>query len=330
MSEFELISRCFLPLTGNCAEADGLANDAAILPGNDQFDLAVTLDSLVEDVHFLASDPPDRIGHKILCVNLSDLAAMGARPYGYLMAFSLSQQRGGGTEIEAWAGQVTAGLAAAQATFGGVLFGGDTTATPGPTTFSITALGQLPKGQALRRSTARAGDDLYVSGSLGDAAIGLVALRGHLPDLAEVHHLELIDSYQLPEPRLALGQVLLSEKLASAAMDVSDGLLADVGHIAEASGLKAIIWEAQVPLSVAAEAAISVNPDLRDLPFCGGDDYEILFTAEPAKRALIEAQAEALKLPITRIGRMDSGSGVEVLTPDQRPRTFAQEGWVHF
>ena len=247
-----------------------LEDDAALLDPPAGMTLVLTKDAMVAGVHFLADDPPGEIAQKLLRVNLSDLAAMGAAPVGYLLALARAKAL-----TDDWLAEFCAGLAADQRTFGIGLLGGDTVSTPGPLTLSLTALGEVPKGQALRRRGARPGDDLWVSGALGDAALGLLVLQGKLePPVAARHH--LIERYRLPQPRLALGQALRG--LAHAAIDISDGLLADLGHILETSGIGAELWADQLPLSAAAREL----PGARDAALAGGDDYELLFTAPRA------------------------------------------------
>lgn len=322
--EFELIARYFAPLA-HAPGALGLRDDAALVDVDPGRHLVATTDALVEGVHFLPSDPADRIGRKALRVNLSDLAAKGARPLGYLLTLALSPR------VNAdWVERLAAGLAADQATYGVSLLGGDTAATPGPTMLSVAALGSVGAGRFLPRGGAADGDRVMVSGTLGDGALGLKALRGGLEHLSGDQRRELIDRYQLPLPRLSLGAALAEEGIASASIDVSDGLVADLGHVAETSGLGARIEAARVPLSPGARTALAADPGLWTDILAGGDDYELLFTAAPGKAAAVAALAERLGLPLTDIGRMKPGPGVRVFAPDGAPMRLAVPGYRHF
>jgi thiamine-monophosphate kinase len=323
--EFELIARYFAPLAEGAPGAQGLRNDAAVFDPSREDSLVLTLDTMVEGVHFLPDDPPALIGRKLLRVNLSDLAAMGARPRGYLLATAFPKDAD-----EAWISAFAAGLAEDQEAFGITLYGGDTVATPGPLTLSLTAFGEAPKGRTLSRATARAGDAVYVSGTIGDGALGLKALRGGLGALSEDQRAALAARYRLPEPRLALGGRLAETGLATAALDVSDGLVADLGHIAAASGLAAEISAAAVPLSAAANAALASDPALLPALLTGGDDYELLFTAGPDRAGDLAELAGELDLPLIRIGRMSEGRGVRVLDAAGRELSLPDGGWSHF
>jgi thiamine-monophosphate kinase len=313
--EFELIHRYFAPLAAGFPGALGLEDDAAIYRPPAGHELVVTADALVEGRHYLASDPADLIGRKMLRVNLSDLAAKGATPVGYLMTTAL------GPDIdEAWIAKFTEGLAADQREFGIHLMGGDTVATPGPTTLSVTAIGVVPQGKALRRSGARIGDKLVVTGTIGDGALGLKVLRGSLLDLDAAQRETLADRYHLPQPRLKLGASLIGG--AHAAMDVSDGLVADAGHIAEASHCGVVIRADRVPLSAAAQEALAGDLDLLPTILTGGDDYELLFTA-PSLRSEWSGQ-------VTEIGEIVAGEGVRVLDRDGAEIVLASRGFQHF
>ncbi len=323
--EFELIARYFAPLAEDAPGAQGLLNDAAVFDPARADSLVLSLDTMVEGVHFLAEDPPGLIGRKLLRVNLSDLAAMGARPRGYLLATAFPKELD-----EAWIAAFAAGLAEDQAIFGIALYGGDTVSTPGPLTLSLTAFGEVPQGRALSRAGARAGDLVYVSGTIGDGALGLRVLRGEYPALSAEERAALAARYQLPEPRLALGEALAAQGLASAALDVSDGLIADLGHIAQASGVAAEVEAGSVPLSPAARAALSSDPALLPGLLSGGDDYELLFSAAPERAGELADLAQALDLPLAPIGRLVAGSGVRVLDQKGREMGLSEAGWRHF
>ncbi len=316
--EFDFIAKRLRPLAAGAPGALDLLDDAALLDPPPGAELVLTKDAMVAGVHFLSHDPPAQIAQKLLRVNLSDLAAMGAAPLGYLLALARAQDT-----AEAWLTGFCQGLAVDQAEFEIALLGGDTVSTPGPLTLSLTAIGQVPKGRALRRSTARAGDEIWVSGTLGDAALGLQVLQRTLHPSADASAF-LAERYRLPRPRLALGQALRG--LATAALDVSDGLLADLGHIIETSGVGAEVHAAALPLSVAARA----QPGARDAALAGGDDYELLFTAPPARRPRLEALSRELALPLTRIGRIEATGGLRVLDEDSRKISIERTGWQHF
>jgi thiamine-monophosphate kinase len=324
-AEFDLIARHFAPLARQSAGAEGLTDDAAFLDLDSASELVITADALVADVHFRAADPPGLIARKALRVNLSDLAAKGARPLGYVLTIALPR-----TTDEAWIAAFCAGLAADQAEFAVSLMGGDTTATPGPLTLSITAFGSVPRGRALKRRAAKTGDVVLVSGSIGDAALGLLALRGELPDLPVDARATLIDRYHLPRPRTALGPRLVEAGLAHAAIDVSDGLVADLGHVCETSGLGAEIDAVRVPLSAAAATAVERAPALVATVLTGGDDYEILFTAPADALGGIARLAAELSLPLTAIGRMTAGQGVRVRRADGAELPLDSPGFRHF
>ncbi|BBK31819.1 thiamine-phosphate kinase [Stella humosa] len=317
LGEFDRIRRHFRPLTANSPGALDLTDDAALLAPSAGHELVVTVDALVESVHFRPEDPPDLVARKMLRVNLSDLAAMGARPLGYVMTTALPLRCG-----EDWLAAFAAGLATDQAEFAVGLLGGDSVATPGPITLSLTAFGEVPAGAAIRRNGARAGDTVFVTGTIGDGALGLLAPTGRLDFLDEEHRRFLADRYLLPRPRCAVGPALRG--IAHAMLDVSDGLLGDLGHITEGSGAAAEIDRDRVPLSPAAGAAVAHDPALWDVVLGGGDDYELLFTASGPVPPMIAG------VPVTSIGRVVAGSGVRVLDGSGRSLTVAASGYRHF
>lgn len=294
MGEFELIRRFFeRPGPRASGVALGIGDDCALLAPAPGMELAVSSDMLVEGRHFLPSVAPDALGHKALAVNLSDLAAMGANPLGFTLALALPEAD------ETWLEGFARGLFALADAHACALVGGDT--TRGPRNLCLTVLGQVPAGQALRRNGARAGDDLYVSGRLGDARLALEAHRGavRLDPAALARAQARMDR---PTPRLALGRALRG--VARAAIDLSDGLLGDLGHLLTASGVKAAL---QVDALLDSRA---VSDDVRAQPralaltcvLAGGDDYELAFTAPPEARALVQHAAEVSDTPVTRIG----------------------------
>jgi thiamine-monophosphate kinase len=315
LDEFQRIARFFAPLAG--PGALGLKDDVALIDGPAGWQYVLKTDAIVEDIHFFPSDPAKQIARKLLRVNLSDLAAKAAEPMGYLLAMALPDSRD-----EAWLEQFSAGLAEDQKEFGVALLGGDSVRTEGATTLAVTAIGRIEAGTALLRSGARPGDRLYVTGTLGDAALGLAVLKGNLAVFSEAHHDHLVSRYRLPQPRLGLGRRLVG--LASAAMDISDGLVADLGHLCDASAVAAVIEAAHLPLSGAARAALVADPALIQAVLGGGDDYEILFSApESAGPALA-------KMPVTAIGRIEAGQGVTVLDAENKLIAVEQPGYRHF
>ncbi|AMO23402.1 thiamine-phosphate kinase [Ramlibacter solisilvae] len=311
MGEFDLIERFFKrPARRN---ALGVGDDCALLAPAAGMQLAVSSDMLVEGRHFLPAVDPARLGHKALAVNLSDLAACGAQPLAFTLALSLPQAD------EAWLAPFARGLFALAEAHECELVGGDT--TRGPLNICITVFGEVPAGQALLRSGARAGDDLYVSGSLGDARLALEVSRGALSVPADA--LERARArLDLPTPRVALGQALRG--LATACIDVSDGLLGDLRHVLRASAVGAAI-DAGACLALM-DCAVQLDPDTRlEWVLAGGDDYELLFTAAADRRQQVEAAARAAGTRVTRIGRIEAAPGLRLFdaTGHRIARQFA-------
>ena len=312
-AEFALIARHFRPLAG--PGSLDLQDDAAVLAPPAGRELVLTADAMVAGVHFLADDPPDLVGRKLLRVNLSDLAAKGAQPLGYLMTVSTPRDT-----PDAWFVGFVAGLADDQRTYGISLLGGDTTSTPGPIALSLTAIGHVASGQAVHRAGASAGDGIWVTGTIGDGALGLAVARGRLADPSG----HLLSRYRLPQPRVGLPIA----GLASAGMDISDGLVQDLGHVCRASNVGAEIEAGLVPLSEPARAA-----GLQWLTTCltGGDDYELLLAVPPAREAALQGAAKLADTAVIRIGRFVSGAPrVVVWGPDRSPMALAIGGWSHF
>jgi|HigsolmetaAR204D_1030405.scaffolds.fasta_scaffold04423_4 thiamine-monophosphate kinase len=322
LGEFDRISRFFKPLAAGIEGALELQDDAALISPPSGEELAVTTDAMVEGVHYLAGEDPARLARKLLRVNLSDLAAMGARPVAYTLTTVLPKSVG-----DDWLARLAAGLASDQEAFGLHLIGGDSVSTTGPVVLSVTALGAVPKGRALTRSGARPGDRVFVSGTLGDGALGLMAAKGELPHLSPGDVEALSSRYHLPTPRTGLGPRLL--QLASACMDVSDGLPGDLAHICEASGVGARVEVERLPLSEAARRAIDADRSLLSTALSGGDDYELLFTAPPAAMEAIGGIAAELGIPLTPIGEIVEGDGVALVDRDGRPIENLH-GWTHF
>jgi thiamine-monophosphate kinase len=307
--EFSEIERLFRPLTGGAPGAFDLLDDAAVIPQRPGFDLVVTKDAVVGGVHFPEGERPDLIARKLVRVNLSDLAAKGAEPFGCFLAVAWPNGFGP-AERETFA----AGLGEDLRAFGVALLGGDTVSTPGPFTASLTALGWVPEGRMVRRAGARVGDVVVVSGTIGDGALGLAAAKGELDDPDGW----LAGRYRLPTPRLDLRETLRA--LANAAADVSDGLIADAGHIAEASGLGMTLDLEALPLSPAARRWLDSQPDRTAALVrlaTGGDDYEVVC-----------AVTGAVPDGFTAVGAVGLGGGVEVRVDGRRIR-IAEPGWRH-
>jgi thiamine-monophosphate kinase len=322
--EFETIAALFAPLTRGHPAALGLKDDAACLRLSARDELIVTADALVAGVHFFDGDPPDDIARKALRTNLSDLAAKGARPVGYFL--SIMRPRGW---TDARLAAFARGLAADGAAFGIPLLGGDSTSTPGPFSVAITALGTMRRGKMLRRDGARDGDDLWVSGSIGDGALGLLVASEKLKKLAASRRAALLLRYRVPQPRLALGQALVG--IAHAAMDVSDGLAADLGHICRASAVGATVELDAVPFSTAVQAAIRLDGKLRAAAISGGDDYELLFAAPPSARAAVLKASRKSGTPVARIGHFSGRRPVvRIVDSQSRVLRLAQAGFTHY
>ncbi|WP_289294765.1 thiamine-phosphate kinase [uncultured Reyranella sp.] len=322
VGEFELIARYFAPLARGFAGAGGLQSDNAFLAADARRDLVVKTDTIVAGVHFLADDQPARIAAKALRVCLSDLAAGGSTPFVYQLSLALPANW-----RESWVAGFARGLAADQRRYDIVLCGGDTVVTPGPLTLTITAFGRVARGKGLTRAGARAGDDLWVTGTIGDGALGLLAAQGGLRDLTVRQRASLEDRYRLPQPRASLGPRLVG--VATACADVSDGLLADAGHIGQASGLAVAIERGDVPLSPAGRAAVAAEPRLWANVLGGGDDYELVMAVPPRRATALRAVARAAGVAVTRIGRFAGGGGVR-LTAGGRLVTAPRSGYVHF
>jgi thiamine-monophosphate kinase len=318
-----MIAKLFAPLAAKDPGAFGLTDDAAIVDLPSGHDLVVTKDMLVEGVHFLRDDPPDLLGKKALRVNLSDLAAKGAVPRNYLLGLSLAPWVG-----DEWLARFASGLADDQKRFLVTLSGGDTTATSGPLTLSVTAFGTVPSGRMIRRKGARPRDAVFVSGSIGDAGAGLAVLKGEGVGLSDFDRSALISRYQLPEPRVALGPQLLG--IASSALDVSDGLLADLDHIAKLSDVRIAVDAAKIPVASVTRALWGRSQDTVLRAATSGDDYEIAFTAPASARTRIEELSRSSGVAITEIGRVEAGSGAHLLDEKGKPIAVPRPGFTHF
>lgn len=323
LSEDDLIARFLAPMAA--PEGLGLKDDAALLAGRPG-DLVLTKDALVGGVHFFADDPPGAIARKALRVNLSDLAAKGAEPVGFLLALALP-----GDWTEDWLAAFAKGLGEDAAAYRCPLFGGDTVKTPGPLMVSITAFGRIEAGRMARRDGVRPGDILYASGTIGDAALGL-ALRLGAPALAGLDKASrafLLDRYLLPRPRNALAPAM--RQFAHGGMDVSDGFVGDLTKMLRVSGVSGRIDLSQLPLSPAAEAALAADNRLFETIATGGDDYEILAAIGPAEAPAFERAAEEAQVRIARVGEAVAGEGAPQFTaPGGRAIVFQRGSFSHF
>jgi thiamine-monophosphate kinase len=326
-AEERLIARYFKPLATHPG-AFGLGDDAAAIAPPAGCDLVLKTDGVIAGVHFFPDDPPDTVAKKVLRMNLSDLAAKGARPLGFLLAVALPQGTG-----EAWLAPFARGLGEDAELFGCPLLGGDTDRTPGPISVSVTAFGTVPHGTMVRRAGAKPGDRVVVTGTIGDAALGLTLRRDPAAaqrwGLARDQQDHLKSRYLVPQPRNAIAEVLRAH--VSAGMDVSDGLAGDLAKLCRASGVAAEIACADVPLSDAARAVLAREPALIETVVGGGDDYEILATVQPEKIVALREQALAAGVAVTEIGRATAGQGeARFVGMDGKPLALAHPSFSHF
>jgi thiamine-monophosphate kinase len=324
-AEDRLIARYFKPLAKHPG-AFGLDDDAAAITPPAGHDLVLKTDGLIAGVHFFHDDPAEGVARKALRVNLSDLAAKGAKPLGFLLAIALPK----GYD-ESWLAAFATGLGHDAEACECPLLGGDTDSTPGPISISIAALGTLPTGTMIRRSDAKVGDHVFVSGTIGDAALGLIVRKGEAkPWKLDTRMSEyLVSRYRLPQPRNALAEILRTH--AAAAMDVSDGLAGDLAKLCRASKVSVDIEVARVPLSEAASAALASDCNLIAPILTGGEDYEIVCTIAPDHVAAFEAECAATGVPVADIGRILPGdSPPRFLNPEGQPLTFIRPGYSHF
>lgn len=326
-SEADVIATYLAPLAETFPGALGLRDDAAVIVPPAGHDLVVTTDAIAAGVHFLAGDAAGDIGWKALAVNVSDLAAKGAEPLAYQMALSFPD-----SPTHLWMTQFSQGLAQAQTTFGLVLCGGDSDRRPGPLSITITAFGSVPKGRLVPRTTARPGDRLFVSGTLGDAALGLKLRRdpalSHAWGLSQGETDHLVHRYLRPEPRLALRQALRGH--ASAAMDLSDGLAKDLSRMCEVSGVAARVRLLDMPLSDAARQVVLSDARQHTAIVAGGDDYEILAAVPVDARGQFKATAQSAGMSVTEIGEVTAGRGLVIETPEGGVLQLDRAGWEHF
>jgi len=321
-AEDKLIQRFFAPLASHPG-ALGLSDDAAFLAPPAGCDLVLKTDAIIGGVHFFAEDAAQTVASKALRVNLSDLAAKGAKPLGFLLSLALPCDI-----TDAWLANFAEGLRSDAVLYGCPLFGGDTDRTPGPITVSIAMLGSVPAGTMVRRAGAKAGDRVFVTGTIGDAALGLAVRKGKDFGLSEAQRQHLIARYLLPQPRNALAEAVRLH--ASAAMDVSDGLAGDFAKLCRASGVGASIEAARVPLSEAARAVIAAEPAMLETALTGGDDYEIVCTVPTSRADSFRAAALAAKVAVTEIGVIEPGEGARFLDAGAQPLAFKRASYSHF
>ena len=318
MSEFNLIAKYF---TRPSVNADlGVGDDAALIQISAGHQLAISADMLVAGTHFLDDCPAYFVGWKSLAVNISDMAAMGATPKWATLAIALPRVD------EAWLSEFSRGFFACADEFGVSLIGGDT--TRGPLNISVQIMGEVPTGKALCRDGAKVGDEIWVSGTLGEAALGLAHLQNKLAEntLSESEKQACTDALQAPQPKVALGLALLN--IANSAIDVSDGLLADLGHILERSNVGANLYWAQIP-HVSVSKALDTS-SLQKLSLAGGDDYELCFTAPQTRRDEIIAIGEKLNLKLSPIGFISQEKKLSIFDEAQRPIEIKSTGYDHF
>jgi thiamine-monophosphate kinase len=330
-SEAELIA-LLAPLTRGAPGALGLKDDCARLTPKSGCDLVLKTDPVRAGVHFFEDDPPTAIACKSLAVNVSDLVAKGAEPVAYLMALSFPE-----APTHQWVAEFVRGLHEAQTEFGCHLIGGDTDRAGGPLSITVTVIGEVAAGRMVRRDTARAGDAVYVSGHLGDAALGLMlhreardgrmALRNRW-GLADSAAIELMKRYMRPTPRLSLSAIVRDH--ARASMDVSDGVVKDLERMCKASGVGADVDADRLPLSPVAAGVLQRETDLFARVVSAGDDYEILTAVAPDQCAAFEAASASAGTPVTLIGQFRAGDGVAVTRMDGTAVTFDRKGWDHF
>ena len=314
--EFDLIARHFTRPAANAVL--GVGDDCALVDITNGMDLAVSTDTMVSGTHFFPDVPPENLGHKALAVNLSDMAAMGAMPYWAMLALTVP------TVDHGWLAAFAKGFFDLAEEFSVSLIGGDT--TRGPLSLTITIMGEVPMGAALRRNGAKAGNDVWVSGNIGDAALAVAHRNGRVVLGEEDYHEAVMRLYE-PTPRVRLGQALRG--LATSAIDISDGLLGDLGHICRLSGVGATVDLGAIPLSPIGAQHVATKAGLTAI-LAGGDDYELCFTAPPNSRDSIAELTDVLGVPLTRIGQVKRGKGVSLLGADGKPMKIDGRGYDHF
>lgn len=319
-SEFSIIKKYFAPFASKGAFE--FRDDAAEIIPTEGMSLVITQDAVAEGIHFFSEDTPELIAKKALRVNLSDLAAKGAKPKYISLALGL-----GKTWNENWIAQFAKGLQEDCSQYQVELTGGDTFSTGGGFVISITAIGEVPQGYYVSRMGAGAGDAVFVTGTIGDAALGLLAHEKRNTALSDEHNTHLLNRYLLPEPRMQAAAIV--KKFATASMDISDGLIGDLEKLCHASNVGAELDVLAIPLSTAAQNAISLESNLLKVALTGGDDYEILFTVAQEKRSEFETAIAAFKDQYACIGTINRGQGVKVFDRDGQLIEFKQTSYDH-
>jgi len=321
-AEDRMIARFFAPLATHPG-ALGLTDDCAVITPPDGCDLVLTTDAIIGGTHFFAEDAARTVASKALRVNLSDLAAKGASPLGYLLSLALPEYIG-----EDWLTGFTEGLRADAVFYDCPLLGGDSDRTTGPITVAVSMFGSVPAGTMVRRAGARAGDRIFVSGTIGDAALGL-ALRGDRKwPLTDAQRQHLMTRYLLPQPRNAVAEAVRTH--ATAAIDISDGLAGDLAKLCRVSDVAARVEVGCVPLSDAALAVLAADPSMTESALSGGDDYEICCTIPPDKADSFRVAAQAARVAVTDIGEIMAGEGATLTLSDGTPMTFRRASFSHF
>ncbi|MEC9077725.1 MAG: thiamine-phosphate kinase [Pseudomonadota bacterium] len=295
--EFGLIDKYFAPLSKNAPGAVNLTDDVAFFEVSPGLVPVVSVDTLVGGVHFFPQDPPGNLAKKLIRVSLSDLAASGARPLGYFLSLSIPADTD-----ESWVAEFARGLCEDQKEFGIALFGGDTTVTSGPLSLSLTAVGEAASDKIVRRSGAKPGQRVFVTGTIGDSALGLTLIKKMGMREANLHSPELVQRYLVPNPRVKLAHILGNRVAAS--IDISDGLVGDLAHICKASGVSISIDFSMLPLSASAQREIEANPTNKGILLTGGDDYEIILCCSPENSGEIVSKAAEQGVTVTEIGRV--------------------------
>jgi len=321
-AEDHLIARFFKPLASHRGALD-LSDDAAFLTPPPGCDLVLKADAIIGGIHFFPDDAAHTVASKALRVNLSDLAAKGARPLGFLLSLAIPKGIG-----EDWLSGFAEGLRGDSVLFGCPLFGGDTDRTPGPITVSITMFGTVPEGTMVRRAGAMVGDRVFVSGTIGDAALGVMVRGGISWKLSEAQRKHLLSRYLLPQPRNALAETVRTH--ANAAMDISDGLVGDFAKLCRVSGVSADIEVARIPVSDAAKAVITSDPAILETAITGGDDYEVICTVPATKADSFRAAAKSAQVSVTEIGEIKAGKGARFLDAEGQALTFKRASFSHF
>ena len=324
MNEFEIIKTYFYPLAKKFPGALSLLDDAALLDIDPDHQMVITNDILTAGVHFFENDPADLVARKSIRVNLSDLAAMGAEPLVYLLALSLPN-----TVDDAWLELFSNGLKQDQINYGISLIGGDTSSTPGPTSISITMLGRIRVNKALKKSNAKLGDDIWVSGNIGDAGVALKIIKGEVNVIDDKSKNYLFKRLHLPEPRLELGNNLI--EIANSATDISDGLANDLNNICQASGFGAVVQGDSIPISELVSTLIKQTKHLKmSHIISGGDDYELVFTAPPEYTKNINTLSKNMGLKISKIGSIVEGKTIRIIDKIGHDLPLETEGYQHF